>query len=644
MRLKFLIFFFSFQLIQSQEKDNLSNIDNILINIKLNQLKKADSILLISKFPKDIFNTLKWQINFKKYGKVDSIFLYNNTPKKFLKKNEVIKRITLGEYHANKTLNNNKAFKLFFEAKEIAKKNNDSVLTCIALKKILRFNLKKAEKINLIYNELEDLKKYAYDAYEELYHNYLSLRYKHLIYSEKKRTKFSSLDKSYTNIPDSLKILEKLKLLDKKISRLNFPFLAARVEQYIGTLETFYNKDYETSDFYYKKAILNYNKSKNYYSNSFTFGIHINLGANEYRKRNYNNAIEIISKALKKYENSIPGFKFHEKEAAFRILSNCYEKIGHYNLAHKSLKQTLIINKEVNQQSRNVAFAEISKKYKTEEKERENLILKEKRKNTQNQLIASLLFLLFGGTVALLTLNNSRKKQKIAIQEKELEQQKNITLLKEQEINAINAMVVGQEKERKRIAEDLHDNVGSVLATLKLHFENLKLNREKKQFNQEELYEKTEHLIDETYAKIRHIAHEKNAGVIANEGLLVAIKIMAEKISSANKTQIEVIDFGLDKRLENSLEIIVFRIIQELTTNIIKHAKATEASINISYYDNELSIIIEDNGKGFNPRTTNFKDGMGLHSIETRINHLQGSFTIDSVVEKGTSIIITIPT
>ncbi len=75
-----------------------------------------------------------------------------------------------------------------------------------------------------------------------------------------------------------------------------------------------------------------------------------------------------------------------------------------------------------------------------------------------------------------LSSKNSRKKRLIALQEKELETQKNLRLLKEQEITTINAMVEGQEKERKQVAEDLHDNLGSVIATLKLHFDNLRIN------------------------------------------------------------------------------------------------------------------------------------------------------------------------
>ena len=204
-------------------------------------------------------------------------------------------------------------------------------------------------------------------------------------------------------------------------------------------------------------------------------------------------------------------------------------------------------------------------------------------------------------------------------------------------------MVDGQEKERKRIAEDLHDNLGSVLATLKLHFENLKINREKKKINQETLFNKTENLIDEAYLKVRRIAHAKNAGVIANQGLLLAVQMMAEKISSADKIQIEVVHFGLNKRLENTLELTLFRIIQELITNIIKHADAKNATINISLYDKNLNIIIEDNGKGFDIEKVNLKNGMGISSIKTRIEHLKGTFEIDTTLGKGSSVILNIP-
>ncbi|WP_435415281.1 ATP-binding protein [Polaribacter aestuariivivens] len=317
---------------------------------------------------------------------------------------------------------------------------------------------------------------------------------------------------------------------------------------------------------------------------------------------------------LKDYENSIKYLKL-------------------YNELKSAIKNENIINN----------INDLNIKYETAEKEKKILETEAKRKKNKNLLIGSLLFIFLGSTIGVLLLKNSKKKQKLAEQEKEIQTQKNLTLLKEKELNIINAMVTGQEKERKLIAEDLHDNLGSVLATLKLHIENLQMNIEKKKINQKDLFEKTENLIDEAYLKVRSIAHAKNAGVIAKQGLLFAIKMMADKIAVADKINIDVIDFGLDKPLENSLEITTFRIIQELITNVLKHAEAKNITINISLYDNELQIIIEDDGKGFDANAIDSKKGMGITSIETRISHLNGTFEIDSTLGKGTSVLINIP-
>lgn len=266
--------------------------------------------------------------------------------------------------------------------------------------------------------------------------------------------------------------------------------------------------------------------------------------------------------------------------------------------------------------------------------------LKIEMKNRQFEYITFGVFLVL---ITLFLLNNSRKKRLIAVQEKELEIQKNLTLLKEQEIGIINAMIEGQEKERQQVAEDLHDNLGSAIATLKLHFENLKLSLSKKKIDKEALFTKTEDLIEEAYQKVRSIAHVKNSGVIANKGLLVAIQLMAQKVSAANSIDIEVVHFGLEKHLENSLEISLFRMVQELTTNIIKHASASHATINITQDKQGITLLVEDNGVGMDTSKITTTHGMGLHSIETRVEHLGGQFTIDSTPTKGTTIIIQIP-
>ena len=368
-------------------------------------------------------------------------------------------------------------------------------------------------------------------------------------------------------------------------------------------------------------------------------------------KEDYVNAISFLLKAdsITTFENIIT-----DKILIYENLISCYEHLSNYEKQVKYFKLLNKLRDSLNAVAQNISIAEIQEKYDNEklrankfEIEAQMATSKLNEKIAKNQKNT----ILVGGAIVLciivlagsLSLKNSRRKRLLALQEKELETQKNLTLLKEQEILAINAMVEGQEKERKRVAEDLHDNLGSVIATLKLHFDNLRVNRKRKKVDQETLFNKTENLIDEAYQKVRNIAHAKNAGVIANQGLLVAVKLMAEKVSSANTIQIEVIDHGLEKPLENSLEIALFRIIQELTTNIIKHAQANEATINISQDEEDIMVIIEDNGIGMNASQIDLNKGMGLHSIKTRVEHLEGSFTIDSTPTKGTTIIIQIP-
>jgi signal transduction histidine kinase len=181
-----------------------------------------------------------------------------------------------------------------------------------------------------------------------------------------------------------------------------------------------------------------------------------------------------------------------------------------------------------------------------------------------------------------------------------------------------------------------------MLATLKLNFENLKL-RKNETSEDNKLYDKTDELIDEAYQKVRRLAHAKNAGVFANESLIPAIKKLANKISIPGKLQIEVIPFGFSDRLDNTLEFTIFRSIQELATNIIKHSKATEATIHLTNHVDNINIIIEDNGVGMGTGAAAFADGMGLDNIRKKVEQLDGNFTIDSTKGRGTTIIIDLP-
>lgn len=242
----------------------------------------------------------------------------------------------------------------------------------------------------------------------------------------------------------------------------------------------------------------------------------------------------------------------------------------------------------------------------------------------------------------MLIYKNLKRQKLIAEQEKLIETQKTENLLKTQELNALDAMLLGQEKERQRLAGELHDNIGATLTAVKIQFNHIQKNYSPT----EELkthFDKTNRLLEEAYQEIRTLAHLKNSGVIAKNGLLPAIKQLTKNASGVKNLTIEVADFGLDDRLENTLEIAIFRIIQELVTNIIKHSQATEASISLTNHKDRLNIIVEDNGIGFDPKLLRTKAGMGISNIEKRVEHLGGSIEIDSSPKKGTSIIINIP-
>ena len=244
---------------------------------------------------------------------------------------------------------------------------------------------------------------------------------------------------------------------------------------------------------------------------------------------------------------------------------------------------------------------------------------------------------------AFLIFRNTKRKQHKAEEERQLQIEEKEKILKDLELSTIDAMIQGQEKERIRLAADLHDSVGSTLAAAKLQFNYLIKNQNNAKYS-EELIKKTSTLLEDAYVEIRSMAHLKNSGVMAKNGLLPAVEKLSYNASGINGLTFVVQSFGLEQRLENTLEISIFRIIQELVTNVIKHANATKGIVHLTNHDDNLNIMIEDNGIGFDSKEiTKTKKGMGLSSIDKRVDHLEGHFTIESEINKGTTVIIDIP-
>ncbi len=388
----------------------------------------------------------------------------------------------------------------------------------------------------------------------------------------------------------------------------------------------------KSEDFFLKADSL---ASNNPYLNNFRGDIAwqlaaINMQDNQLQKsKNYLNVAQKLAQKLRDtfYNN--------------RLASLIFQKEGNSDSAYHYLRKSVDIEYQLGYKNNTLESSILTVQNQTDKLKLDKLELDTQSRKNRNWATALGLLLIVGTAIGFLIHSTTKRKQLLAEQEKVLQEQKVATLLKEQELTTIDAMIEGQEKERQRIANDLHDDLGGLMATVKLHFDSL---HSKVKDDTDELYKKTNKLIDEAYLKIRAIAHAKNSGVIAKQGLLKAVEQMANKVSSANHVIIEVKDFGLDNRMENSLELTLFRIIQELIANIIKHAQATKAHIHLTNHGDTLNILVEDNGVGFkDPKIIANSEGMGLKSIDKRVAHLEGTLHIESEPGKGATVIIDIP-
>ncbi|MDF0717004.1 ATP-binding protein [Muricauda sp. 334s03] len=395
-------------------------------------------------------------------------------------------------------------------------------------------------------------------------------------------------------------------------------------------------QDNDSARYYYFHALdlLHSKKRMPEYSNQYHDLLN-NIGNSYRRSENLNEALRYYKMAetlqVKQYGNITKKILFGNMDLTYYYLGD-FENAYNYLYKYDSIKDV------INLAQQNSTISDIQEKYDNEKLRADNLEIEKRRLANRNWLIAASLALFLGAGIAILLQKNTIKKRQLAEQEVLLKHQRVENLLKEQELLSIDAMIEGQEKERQKVAGELHDDLGSLMATIKLHFDNAKVG------TQDPALKNAQRLLEEAYQKIRGMAHSKNSGVMSDQGLLPAIKKMAMSISESNTLQVTVEDFGLGERMENSLELSIFRMVQELVANVIKHAEATKVNIQLTQHEDNLNIIVEDNGKGFDrSKLDKEKSGMGLTNIEKRVEHLEGNFTVDSVLGKGTSILIDIP-
>ncbi len=247
-------------------------------------------------------------------------------------------------------------------------------------------------------------------------------------------------------------------------------------------------------------------------------------------------------------------------------------------------------------------------------------------------VLIGVVLLLFMGMALLLFFYFSRKK----IVQKELEK-KNLEIDHQKKL--LHATIVTQEKERKRIAQDLHDDISSKLNIVSLNSYLL----QNKEITEEEVIETTNNIIEMTGKALessRRIAHDLSPPILQKFGLKAAIEELCEEFNSSKKVQAGLrVNSTFDKFKEHD-NLHVYRILQELMNNSLRHGKAT--NIDIDFYEKEQLICCEykDNGRGFDMKSMENQKGLGMKNIESRVDLLKGSLTFESAIDQGVQVYI----
>lgn len=360
-----------------------------------------------------------------------------------------------------------------------------------------------------------------------------------------------------------------------------------------------------------------------------------------YDKRGeHQRALQTSKRILEDYD---PYLLPHGRSVQLRNLINSYEKLGRIAEAYRAQKAYLQLMDSLH--NAEMAFKIHSLEQRFEAKEKEAQIMRLNQQMQEQELRAQrnrLLTLLLAVAVVLVAgvsfagYSIFRKRQLIARQRAELLEQKMETLKQEQHISVFAAMLEGQEQERKRLAIDLHDGLGGSLSSIKMKLSKV-VQTGKGEVAHSELPVIVRQL-DASVDDLRRIARNLMPETLLKYGLAAALRDFCKGLEQEG-TAIAFQSYGLQDDMPRAIGIMVYRIIQELISNALKHAGATHILAQCLQNGNDLSITVEDDGMGFNERQT-ARPGMGLANVRTRVAYLGGKLDIHSEPGVGTTITI----
>lgn len=419
---------------------------------------------------------------------------------------------------------------------------------------------------------------------------------------------------------------------------------AKQIAIQLNDLYYIYSSDFMKAMYYYntkqyRKAIEHYticlNFAKKYNSTPDIGNNFLNIAGNEAELRLPRLAAAHLDSSTKYLDYKVLSIS---KQMYFENYAEVYKQLGDFTKAF-AFKDSVGIIKELLYQSDNIKqleFRQARYNYEKQANEINQLEIDKrirdltiKQKNTLNYLLTGSAFTLL--LVVLLTYRNFRQKQK-------LQQQRINELETEKQLEAAEAVVKGEEQERTRLAKDLHDGLGGMLSGIKYSFSTMKGNLVMTPENHQ-AFERSMDMLDSSIREMRRVAHNMMPEALVRFGLDTALNDFCNEINQSGALKINYQSFGLEgATIDQTTAITVYRIVQELINNTMKHAKATSAIVQLAKSNGQLSLTVEDDGTGFDTSLLKMKNGIGWINIQNRVDFLKGKLDIRSKQGEGTSV------
>jgi two-component system NarL family sensor kinase len=411
-----------------------------------------------------------------------------------------------------------------------------------------------------------------------------------------------------------------------------------------------YSCDFMSAMYYYNTK--QYQKAIDYYTAclefarkyNFTTGIgnnFLNISANEAELKRPKLAAAHLDSSVKYLDYSLIT---PSKQMYFENYAEVYKQLGNFTKAF-AYKDSVAVIKDSLYQADNIRQIEFRQARYNYEKKQNEVAQLEADKRLQQLSIGqktTLNYILIGGAVvllliSLLTYRNYKQKQK-------LQQQRIAELETQQKLTATEAVLKGEEQERTRLAKDLHDGLGGMLSGIKFSMTSMKGNLIMTPDNAQ-AFERSMDMLDSSIKEMRRVAHNMMPEALVKFGLDTALKDFCHDINQSGALKVNYQSIGLENStIDQTTAITIYRIVQELINNTMKHAAATTAIVQVTKSNGQLSVTVEDDGKGFDPVILQKAKGIGWTNIQSRIDFLKGKLDVQSATGRGTSVHIELNT